>query len=326
MLDFNELIISSKAYNIVSLDSSLGRISHAYLFLSDDENYLAKFCEMVAKHLINLNEAENVEKNNLRIEKHIHPDVKFFGLDKTIDSQTATGIVESASFSPFESDKKIFILFNVHQMNESSQNKILKTIEEPPKNTYFILAGKSANKLLPTIISRVKQIELDKIKSEDISRLLIQSGVQELRAQICADSANGNASYAEKLANDDGFMDFYNQIASSLFEINGSRDVLKYSVYFNGKNIDKKEFLNIFSIMVRDVAMILSKTEHLVINKNCLAKLKVVASMLNLNATSELIGECLKQKKNLEFNVNSTSVVDSVLFKLAEVKVKCRRL
>lgn len=326
MLDFSELIISSKAYNIVSLDSSLGRISHAYLFLSDDENYLTQFCETIAKHLINLKESENVEKNNLRIEKHIHPDVKFFGLDKTIDAQNATSIVESASFSPFESDKKIFILFNVHQMNESSQNKILKTIEEPPKNTYFILAGKSANKLLPTIISRVKQIELDKIKSEDISRLLIQSGVQEIRAQICADSANGNASYAEKLANDDGFIDFYNQIASSLFEINGSRDVLKYSVYFNGKNIDKKEFLNLFSIMVRDVAMILSKTEHLVINKNCLAKLKVVASMLNLNATSELIGECLKQKKNLEFNVNSTSVIDSVLFKLAEVKVKCRRL
>ena len=326
MLDFNELIISSKAYNIVSLDSNLGRISHAYLFLSEDESYLFKFCEMIAKLLINLNESENIEKNNLRIEKQIHPDVKFFGCEKTIDSQTASSIVESANYSPFESDKKIFMLFNVHQMNEASQNKILKTIEEPPKNTYFILAGKSASKLLPTIKSRVKQIELDRIDSEEIASLLIKSGVQETKAQICADSANGNASYAEKLANDDGFIDFYNQIASALFEINGSRDVLKYSVYFNGKNIDKREFLNIFMIMVRDISMIISRTENLVVNKNCVSKLKVVASMLNLNATSTLIEECLKQRKNLEFNVNSTSVVDSVLFKLAEVKVKCRRL
>lgn len=326
MLEFNELIFSSKAYNIVSLDSSLGRISHAYLFLSEDDSYLYKFCENVAKLLINLNESENVEKNNLRIEKNIHPDVKFFGLDKTIDAQTASNIVESANYSPFESDKKIFMLFNVHLMNEASQNKILKTIEEPPKNTYFILAGKSANKLLPTITSRVKQIELDKIKSEDIAKLLIQSGIQETKAYICADSANGNASYAEKLAFDDGFIDFYNQIATSLFEINGSRDVLKYSVYFNGKNIDKKEFLNIFMLMVRDVSMILSKSERLVVNKNCMAKLKVVSAMLNLTSTSELINECLKQKKNLDFNVNVTSVVDSVLFKLAEVKVKCRRL
>ena len=62
------------------------------------------------------------------------------------------------------------------------------------------------------------------------------------------------------------------------------------------------------------------------INKAPINKLKVVASMLNLDSTGEIIKECLKQKKNLEFNVNSTSVVDSVLFKLAEVKVKCRRL
>ena len=32
MLDFSELIFSSKAYNMVSLDTQLGRISHAYLF------------------------------------------------------------------------------------------------------------------------------------------------------------------------------------------------------------------------------------------------------------------------------------------------------
>lgn len=326
MLEFNELILKSRAYNMVSQDSKLGRISHAYLFLSKDENYLYQFAENVAKLLINLNEKENVQKNELRIEKHIHPDVKFFGLDKNIDSATASSIVEDSNYSPFESDKKVFLLFNVQNMNESAQNKILKTIEEPPNNTYFILVGSSANKLLPTIISRVKQIELDEITSDSICELLVKSGIAEQRARISADSANGNASYAEKLASDEGFIDFYNQIVSSLFEINGSRDVLKYSVIFNGKSVDKKEFLNIFMILTRDISMIISKSENLVINKNCINKLKVVASMLNLNATSELIDECLRQKKNLEFNVNGTSVVDSVLFKLAEVKVKCRRL
>lgn len=326
MLNFNELIISSKAYNMVTQDTKLGRISHAYLFLSKDESYLSKFCESISKLLINLNETENIEKNNLRIEKGIHPDVKFFGEEKAVDAETASQIVEDANYSPFESDKKVFVLFNVQSMNESSQNKILKTIEEPPKNTYFILAGSSANKLLPTIISRVKQIELDEISSDKICKLLIDSGVEKSRAEICADSASGNASYAEKLATDDGFIDFYNQIVSAFFDINGSRDVLKYSVYFNGKTIDKKEFLNIFMTIARDISMIISKADSLVINKASINKLKVVASMLNANATSEIISECLKQKKNLEFNVSSTSVVDSVLFKLAEVKVKCRRL
>ena len=157
MLDFNELIFSSNAYNIVSLDASLGRVSHAYLFLNKDENYLYKFCENIAKLLININDKENQDKNNLRIEKHIHPDVKIFGLDKAIDAATASKIVDDSNYSPFESDKKVFMIFNANQMNETAQNKILKTIEEPPRNTFFILSASSANKLLPTIISRVKQ-------------------------------------------------------------------------------------------------------------------------------------------------------------------------
>ena len=326
MLDFNELIFSSNAYNIVSLDASLGRVSHAYLFLNKDENYLYKFCENIAKLLININDTENQDKNNLRIEKHIHPDVKIFGLDKAIDAATASKIVDDSNYSPFESDKKVFMIFNANQMNETAQNKILKTIEEPPRNTFFILSASSANKLLPTIISRVKQIELDEIKTGDIYKLLCLAGVSKEKAEICADSACGNASFAEKLASDESFIEFYNQIVSAFFEINGSRDVLKFSTYFNGKTIDKKEFLNIFMILARDISMIISKKEDLVVNKNALNKLKVVSSMLNLTATSELVSECLKQKKNLEMNVNQTSIVDSVLFKLAEVKVKCRRL
>lgn len=326
MLDFNKLIFSSNAYNIVSLDVSLGRVSHAYLFLSKDENYLYKFCENIAKLLININDKENQDKNNLRIEKHIHPDVKFFGLDKAIDAATASKIVDDSNYSPFESDKKVFMIFNANLMNEAAQNKILKTIEEPPRNTFFILSASSANKLLPTIISRVKQIELDEIKTEDICKLLCIAGVSKDKAEICSDSACGNASFAEKLASDESFIEFYNQIVSAFFEINGSRDVLKFSNYFNGKTIDKKEFLNIFMLLARDISMIISKKENLVVNKNAINKLKVVSSMLNLTATSELVSECLKQKKNLEMNVNQTSVIDSVLFKLAEVKVKCRRL
>ena len=118
----------------------------------------------------------------------------------------------------------------------------------------------------------------------------------------------------------------HEQDFSAFFEINGSRDVLKYSTIFNAKNIDKKELLDVFMIIARDILMVLAKTDELVVNKSIIAKLKVVSSMLSFDAVNEVINECLKQKKNLEYNVNSTSVVDSVLFKLAEVKVKCRRL
>ena len=326
MLNYDKLIFSSNAYNILSLDSKSGRLSHAYLFVSKDENLLKRFCECAAKLFINLDPNSNEEKNNLRIDKGIHPDVKFFGLEKTINTDIAKDIVEQASYSPFESDKKIFVLWNVGSMNEASQNKILKTIEEPPENTFFVLAATSTMKLLPTIMSRIKQVEVDELKTEQICELLVDSGVEKNRAEICSGSSRGNASYAEKLATDDGFLDFYNQIVSAFFESNGSRDVLKFSNIFNAKNINKKEFLDIFMMIARDVLMVIAKNDALVVNKNIISKLKVVASMLSYEAVNDVIKECLEQKKNLDYNVNGTSVVDGVLFKLAEVKVKCRRL
>ena len=152
MLNYDKLIFSSSAYNILSLDCKSKRLSHAYLFVSKDENLLKRFSECVAKLFINLESKGNEEKNNLRIDRGVHPDVKFFGLDKTINTDTAKDIVEQASYSPFESDKKVFVLWNVGLMNEASQNKILKTIEEPPENTFFVFAATITLKLLTTIM------------------------------------------------------------------------------------------------------------------------------------------------------------------------------
>ena len=326
MLDYTNVINDSNAFKMIELDAKGSRISHAYLFVCEDENYLFKFCERVCKHFINLNETENAEKNILRIEKKIHPDVKFFGEEKAIDVSAANQIVNEAVLSPFEADKKIFVLWNVHNMNEASQNKILKTIEEPPRNTYFILACKNTSRILQTILSRVKQIELDTLSSSKICQMLESRGVEKEKAEIYASCSNGNGAFAEKLAMDDGFVEFFNQVVMCFFEINGSRDVLKYSSIFNAKTVDKDEFFNIASIIVRDISMILAGKTEFVVSKNMLSKLKLVSSMLNLDATCALMASCIQAKKKLVFNVNSTAVIDDFLFKLAEVKVKCRRL
>ena len=326
MLDYSNKINSSKAFNMVELDAKGSRLSHAYMFVCEDTNYLKAFCEKVCKFFINLNETENVQKNEIRIEKRVHPDVKFFGEDKNIDADTATSIVEQANFSPFEADKKIFVLWNVQNMNEASQNKILKTIEEPPKNTFFILACTGVSRILQTILSRVKQIELDTLSAGDILEMLKQQGVAENKAEIYANCANGNGAFAEKLATDDEFLDHFNQIVSCYFDINGSRDVLKFSNIFTAKNIDKEEFFNIALIIARDIQMLLANKPEFVLNKNIMPKLKVISSMLNLEAVAVLIETIIYEKKKLHFNVSGTAVIDDFLFKIAEVKVKCRRL
>ena len=60
--------------------------------------------------------------------------------------------------SPQLGDKKVFILDEAHLLNDTGQNLLLKTLEQPPSGTYLILVTDSHDKLLPTIRSRCQHV------------------------------------------------------------------------------------------------------------------------------------------------------------------------
>ena len=63
---------------------------------------------------------------------------------------------------------KVFIFNNFSSANIQSQNKLLKILEEPPKNTFIILNVTNINKVLPTVLSRCKKIRLLPLTKQEI--------------------------------------------------------------------------------------------------------------------------------------------------------------
>ena len=61
---------------------------------------------------------------------------------------------------PVECKSKVYIIKNAHKMTEQAQNALLKTIEEPPVNVYFILLCDNSEKLLDTVRSRSQIVKL----------------------------------------------------------------------------------------------------------------------------------------------------------------------
>ncbi len=93
-----------------------------------------------------------------------HPDITTVTLEKDKKSILVSQIRElktNAFIKPHESDSKVFIIDFADTMNESSQNALLKVLEEPPKNTYFVLIAESKASLLPTVISRCVALSLN---------------------------------------------------------------------------------------------------------------------------------------------------------------------
>ncbi len=106
-------------------------------------------------------------------------------------------LIQKISLKPFEAPFKIVFIWNAETLNLSSGNALLKTLEEPPSSTLFILICSDPQKLLTTIISRTQRINVGTVEEEDLAPFLNQkTGIEMEKAQQLAITCEGNISWA----------------------------------------------------------------------------------------------------------------------------------
>ncbi len=103
-------------------------------------------------------------QNKTRIINGNHPDYIKLSPEEgksIIRIYQVRSLIQELSVSPFEGGKRAVVVFEADLMNAEAQNCFLKTLEEPPNNTYFLLLTGQAEKLLPTIRSRCANIHIN---------------------------------------------------------------------------------------------------------------------------------------------------------------------
>ena len=315
-MDYTNFVINNNQYKQIVQDFESGRENHAYMLCSADLNFANAIAHQAAAF---------ITKSSLeRINKNIHPDVFVYGINGKIDVAAVNEILADISVSPYEADKKVYCLLSVESMNDTSQNKILKSLEEPPKNVIFVLTCANTKNVLSTILSRVKTLNIDSLKPDEILSLLRQNGVSQDAANIAVACSNQNSTLAEKLTAQ-SFLKMYESIFDMLENLKSSRDCLKFAHIFEAKTIDKNEFLDVCVLLLRDISMILSGNNSLVVNKHHEGALNRISQQFSLQATTNIISECLRLKEDLYYNTNTTAVLDQFLLRLAQEKVKCKK-
>lgn len=86
---------------------------------------------------------------------------------------------DKARITPVQSDKKVYIIDEVHMLSKAAFNALLKTLEEPPEHIVFILATTDVEKLPTTIVSRTQRFNLRRIKQADLVKQLSHIAKQE---------------------------------------------------------------------------------------------------------------------------------------------------
>jgi|GEM_PF-876450 DNA polymerase III, subunit gamma and tau len=81
-------------------------------------------------------------------------------------------IKENISYSPVKSKFKVYIIDEVHMLSKSAFNALLKTLEEPPAHSVFILATTDPQKIPTTVLSRCQRYDLKRLSLDDVAHQL----------------------------------------------------------------------------------------------------------------------------------------------------------
>lgn len=115
----------------------------------------------------------------------------------------ALSIIRKVSMKGFESPLKIMVIWMAELIKVDTANKLLKVLEEPPENTLFFLVANQADQILPTVMSRVQVMRVNRLSDEVIAQHLMKSGVAAERAQAIAHYSAGNWWRARSMADDE---------------------------------------------------------------------------------------------------------------------------
>lgn len=130
--------------------------------------------------------------------------LQFIGAENkqgNITKEECLNIVKKLSLKTFESQSKVMIIWLPEYLGKEG-NRLLKLIEEPPEDTYFILVAEQAEQILNTILSRCQLVKVNTLSDEEIMQGLRQRypELNEERVASITYLADGNFNEAIKVA------------------------------------------------------------------------------------------------------------------------------
>lgn len=228
-------------------------------------------------------------------------------------------IIDSMYFTPFELDKRVYIIENAETMSEICQNKLLKSLEEPPERVCFVLCATRA--MLPTVESRCITIHLPPFDTQTVRSLLTRfhnNNSVDLAARAC----RGNLGLAERMLEDKDFADTYAQALKILRLATGSRMFSRVSAVYDKFTREKTDgVLGLMEYLLNDVSRLLSGLDTVFLEDD--------VRSVSVGFTAYSAAKCTEfvrsAKKSNEGNCMIAALMDELILKIMEEKALCQR-
>ena len=358
MADILSLIKETNAYKSLKNDKTSGKLSHAYLILCPDGEFLSQYLKIFVKLIACGTDEICGECRACRlIDEKIYPDVSFYPeRGETVTVGDVTDLIEKSYLKPVEGERKIFVIENGDTMTAAAQNKLLKTLEEPPVGTHIVIGAKSEFPLLSTLKSRVKKLEIPAFSEEKLFRAFSGEFTDKERLKRAVACGDGTAGAVKRFYSDEKLKEIEAFTEDMLVNMQSSSQVLDYSVKldallselikeYRAKNDDKipkdakkspdavkryclplvtEDVLFVMEAYLRDMLCLFVGAETLVYDKARLDAVKNARGYTS-GALVYALDKINEARKRKYFNGSGAALNEWLLFSILEGKYKWQR-
>lgn len=301
-------------------EANQDKVSASYLFYGDKRVDLLSYALMFSKMIMTKNIQNDAEKEKIEqlIDISQHPDIEIINKNnENIKIDEVREIIYSSIESSFNSPKKIFILCGIENLRKESSNALLKILEEPPKNVYFILLSRTLN-IIPTIKSRTIKFHLSGMNNEElgVSKEIYyffdgnENDILEFKRQnLSLDDIKFQINTVEDILQIVTEMKNY---TSGEFAVKNSLDLtIKYnkSIELIARRIRFWELENVY-FFINEIENELKKEKEFLIG---------FLSKIIINAKNSVETEDLKNLINLKNSIRNNVNIKSVLFNFFDI-------
>lgn len=249
-----------------------------------------------------------------------------------ININTIKKAIQKIQLKSFIGGYKIILIWMPEKLNIPAANKLLKILEEPTKNTLFILVGVNKNKIIPTILSRMQIITFTKIDNHTVQKHIINTfKLHSDNAYKISTLAEGNWNNALKIIKNQNYDKYKNyflilllNIISANKNLNAIKNFINLNIKLNNIGIEGQQlfikycihkFRNIYMYTLNNGTIDISDIKkHVSINYWHLFIKKI-----NFNNINRIIHELEKNYFYIQNNINNKIVLLNLYVKITKI-------
>lgn len=273
-----------------------GRLPHAYLFYGPDG--VGKRSTALA--LYAFLECEDPQPQDScgvcascqRVDSLLHPDLHLVSPSGTsIGIEAVRSVVSTVIFEPFEGDWKAVVIDNAHLMTLEAANAALKTLEEPPPKTLFVLVTPCPDLLPRTVISRTFQVAFGPVPNQDIEAVIRKRRPEAREEEIygALSLARGSVGMALSALDSEAVRerrDFLMAFLSAPRE--GVAERLRFSEGLVSQKGETSQYLRLIASVLSDLCLIAAGLEPTA-NPDLIPEMKAFLDDVGLDGLLEMI-------------------------------------